>query len=307
MTARWWIVALLVGALAGPVHAVEGLAADTMPPGVELRALVTDARVDEISGIAASRQHPGVFWVLNDSDRPAEIYALHSTGAVRAVVTLDGVRNVDWEDITRFEHEGKTWLMIADTGDNGGLRRDLALHFIEEPATLADATVPVARTLPFRWPDGPRDCEASAVDVRRGEILLVSKKRVPPELFRLPLAPADDAVQIAERIGALHGIEQPTPNDLERNPVYGRYRSQITGIDIAPDGRHLAALNYRRIHLWPAHPDGWAEAVASPARVIEFPWIPQAEAIGFDPVDDAVWISSERLPAPLMRLALPED
>ena len=300
------MMALLL-ALAGPAHAVDDLHAAQMPPGIELRALVTDARVDEISGIAASRRHDGVFWVLNDSDRPAEIYALDETGTVRATVRLDGVRNVDWEDITSFESDGKSWLMIADTGDNGGLRRDLALHFVEEPTRLADATVPVARTLQFRWPDGPRDCEASAVDVQRGEILLVSKKRVPPELFRLPLAPSDDAVQIAERIGVLQGIEQPTTADLERNPVYGRYRSQITGIDISPDGQSLAALNYRRIHLWPAHADGWAQAVALPARVIEFPWIPQAEAIGFDPVDEAVWISSERLPAPLMRLALPTD
>lgn len=297
-------VALLLAAGAAQADVLSGA---PMPPGIELRALVTDARVDEISGIAASRRHPGVFWVLNDSDRPAEVYALDSEGTVRATIVLAGTRNVDWEDITLFETDGKTWLMIADTGDNGGLRRDLALHFIEEPAQLADATLPVARTLRFRWPDGPRDCEASAVDVRRGDIYLVSKKRVPPELFRLPLMPADDTVQIAERIGALHGIEQPTSADLERNPVYGRYRSQITGIDISADGRFLAALNYRRIYLWGAHPAGWADAVAAPAKVIEFPWIPQAEAIGFDPGDDALWISSERLPAPLMRLALPTD
>lgn len=297
---------MLLAAATG-VQADGVLSGAPLPDGIELRALVTDARVDEISGIAASRKHPDVFWVLNDSDRPAEVYALDSEGKVRATIALADTRNVDWEDITLFEADGKSWLMIADTGDNGGLRRDLALHFIEEPAQLADAIVPVDRTIRFRWPDGPRDCEASAVDVARGEIYLVSKKRVPPELFRLPLVPSEDGVQIAEHIGALHGIEQPTPADLERNPVYGRYRSQITGIDISRDGRHLAALNYRRIYLWNAHPDGWAEALAQPAQVIEFPWIPQAEAIGFDPVDAALWISSERLPAPLLRIALPTD
>lgn len=280
---------------------------DTMPPGVELRALVTDARVDEISGIAVSHRHPDIFWVINDSDRPAEIYALDHSGAVRATITLAGVRNIDWEDISSFERDGRFWLMVADTGDNGGLRRDLFLHVVEEPATLADATVPVARSLRFQWPDGPRDCEGSAVDVARGDIYLVSKKRVPPELFRLPLDAGGDATLTAERIGALHGIQQPTPDDLRRNPVYGRYRSQITGLDISSDGQWLAALNYRRVYLWPRAKDGWAEALKRPPHTLEFPWIPQAEAIGFDLANDALWISSERLPAPLMRLALPTD
>lgn len=299
------LVFFALWAFALPARAEPALGEAPMPPGIELRALITDTRVDEISGIAASRRHDGIFWVLNDSDRPAEIYALDQSGAVVATVTLADTRNVDWEDISSFEHDGKAWLMIADTGDNGGLRRELSLHFVEEPARLEDATVPVARTTRFRWPDGPRDCEGSAVDVQRGEVYLVSKKRVPPELFRLPLHPADDDAQVAERIGALHGIEQPTRADLERNPVYGRYRSQITGLDISADGRHLAALNYRRVYLWDADPDGWAAAVAAPARTIEFPWIPQAEAIGFDRADDALWISSERLPAPLMRLEFP--
>ena len=293
------LLAASLRSAAADVPSVDARA--VMPPGIELRALVTDARIDEISGIAASRRHPGIFWVHNDSDRPVDL-----EGQVRATLRLEGTVNVDWEDVSSFEVDGKAWLMVADTGDNGGLRRELALHFIEEPETLADARVPVARSLRFLWPDGPRDCEGSAVDVRRGEIYLVSKKRVPPELFRLPLDAPGDTVLTAERIGALHGIEQPTPVDLERNPIYGRYRAQITGLDISADGAWLAALNYRRVYLWPRSPDGWAAAVAQPARTVEFPWIPQAEAVGFDPDNDAVWISSERLPAPLMRLELPE-
>ncbi|MBB5208464.1 hypothetical protein [Chiayiivirga flava] len=305
MKASCTFAALLLPLCIAAASPAQDLTAAQMPSGTELRALVTDARVDEISGIAASRRHPGLFWVLNDSDRPAEIYALDDSGAVRATLALEGVRNVDWEDISSFEVDGTSWLMIADTGDNGGLRRELAMHFVEEPAAVADATVPVARSVRFVWPDGPRDCEGSAVDVQRGEIYLVSKKRIPPELFRLPLAPRGDATLTAERVGTLAGIEQPTPDDLRRNPVYGRYRAQITGLDIASDGSWLAALNYRRVYLWQRVPEGWAAAVTRPARAIEFPWIPQAEAIGFDVDNHAVWISSERLPAPLMRLELP--
>lgn len=269
-----------------------------------LEALVVDERIDEISGLAASRRHDDVLWVHNDSDRPAELHALGTDGALRATVRVRGKRNIDWEDLAAFEWDGKPYLLVADVGDNGGLRRELQLHAIEEPAALEDGEVPVAWTVRFRWPDGPRDCEAVAVDVREGMVYLISKKRVPPELFRVALRPARREVQVAERIGSLAGVLQPTPADLQRNPVYGRYRSQITAADISPDGSLFAVLNYRTAYVWGRHPAGWGAAVRSPPRALGFPWVPQAEALGFDVEGRSLWVGSERLPAPLLRLPL---
>ena len=79
-------------------------------------------------------------------------------------------------------------------------------------------------------------------------------------------------------------------------------RAQITAADISRDGRWLAVLNYRRVYLWPKQGQGWGESVAAAPRVFEFPWIPQAEALAFDLEGRSLWISSERLPAPLMRI-----
>jgi hypothetical protein len=272
------------------------------PPPAELQALVTDERMAEISGLAASRRHPGILWVHNDGDNAPELYAIDATGQHRATLQLQGVRNVDWEDLAAFELDGHAYLVVADVGDNGGLRRELRLRVVEEPAKLADASVPLAWTVRFRWPDGPRDCESVAVDAAERAVYLVSKKRVPPELFRIALHPPSGRVQVAERVATLPGIEQPTPDDLRRNPVYGRYRSQITAADIAPDGSAFAVLNYRRIVLWPRHPAGWAAALQRPGRVLDFPWVPQAEALGFDADGRSLWLSSERLPAPLLRI-----
>jgi hypothetical protein len=281
--------------LAGAAHAADAPAA--------LQALITDERMGEISGLAASPRHADVLWVHNDGDHAAELYAVDTQGRLRATLQVEGARNVDWEDMAAFELDGRSWLLVADIGDNGGLRRELQLRVVEEPATLADQSVPIAWTVRFRWPDGPRDCEAVAVDARQGVVYLVSKKRVPPELFRVPLR-ADGAVQVARRVGTLTGVEQPTPEDLKRNPVYGRYRSQITAADLSPDGATLAVLNYRRVHLWSRGRGGWQRAVARPPRVIEFPWIPQAEAMGFDRDGEGLWISSERLPAPLIEIPI---
>ena len=288
---------LLLAALFAP-----GVQAEA-DPDIALAALITDANLGEISGLAASRRHPGIFWVHNDGDNAAEVYAIDREGERRATLRIDGVRNVDWEDIAAFTWEGRHYLLLADVGDNGGLRTQLSLRVVEEPSTLSDTHATPAWTQTFRWPDGARDCEAVAVDEREGAVYLVSKKRVPPELFRVPLRPTGK-VQVAQRVGTLGGIEQPTDADLRRNPVYGRYRAQITAADIAPDGSHFAVLNYRRVYLWPRSRAGWGEAVTHTARVIEFPWTPQAEALGFDLSGRSLWISSERLPAPLLHLPL---
>jgi hypothetical protein len=281
------------------------VAAAADPERAVLEALVTDERMNEISGLAASRKHADTFWVHNDGDNPAELYAMDAKGAHRATLRIRGLRNIDWEDIDAFEHEGRSYLLIADVGDNGGMRRELRLIAVEEPDELVDAEREPAWVIRFRWPDGPRDCEAVAIDERTGEVLLISKKRVPPELFRVALRPGDAAIQVAERIGSLAGIEQPTPEDLRRNPVYGRYRSQITAADISPDGRLFAVLNYRTAYLWSREAGAsWSESVRRPPRILDFPWIPQAEALGFDRDGLSLWIGSERVPAPLLRLPL---
>jgi hypothetical protein len=266
----------------------------------EVAGLVTHRALDEISGLAASRKHPGHYWAINDSGRGAELQLMDDKGQHRASVPVAGVPNIDWEDLASFEFEGRRYLLVADTGDNGGIRSDLVLHVIEEPGDLTRPAA-IAWSLPFRWPDGPRDCEAVAVDPRRGEVLLISKKRVPPELFRIPLRPAGDQA-VAEYIGDLAGIEQPDASDLRRSPIYGRYRAQVTGADLSPNGRVLAVLNYRSVHFIVRPRDGdWARALGSKPSHLILPWMPQAEAIAFAADGQSLVIGSEQLPSPLLR------
>lgn len=304
---------LLLLACVGASHAsddpgpepVETRDIPPLPDRATLSAVIADARLAEISGLAVSRRHAGIVWMHNDSRQPSVLYAVDVHGSVRGSLALPVV-SVDWEDMASFEHDGRGWLLVADTGDNGGLRRELALHVVAEPEALQDTRAESVRTIRFRWPDGPRDCEAVAVDMTEQAVFLVSKKRVPPELFRLPLFPDDaDAVQVAEPLGTLAGIVQPTPEDRAQNPVYGKYRGQITAADIRADGSMFAVMSYLYLYLWPRHPQGWAVALAQAPQRLDLPWMAQAEAVGFAVDGDSVWISSERLPAPLVRYQLP--
>ena len=268
----------------------------------EIAGIVAHGALAETSGMAASRAHPGDWWTINDSGNGAQLQLMDAQGRHRGSVDVSGAENRDWEDLAAFEFEGRPMLLVADTGDNGGIRSELQLHAIEEPAETG-RPARVAWTLRFAWPDGPRDCEAIAVDAARGEVLLLSKKRVPPELFRLPLRPpADGGVLVAERLGTLAGVAQPDADDLAKNPVYGRYRAQITSAALSPNGRVLAVLSYRSLHfLVRERGADWTASLAAPVSTLVLPWVPQAEAVAFAPDGLSLMIGSEQLPSPLLR------
>ena len=289
--------------LALALFAAHAGAVQWSPP--EYAGLLADPELAEVSGLAASQAQPGRYWSNNDGDNGAALQLIEADGTRIASLVLTGASNVDWEDLASFTLDGKPYLLVADTGDNGGVRGTLKLYVVEEPARFKDGDrVPVAWTIEFAWPDGARDCEAVAVDARRGEVLLVSKKRVPPELFRVPLRPKD-GVQAAERLGTLAGISQPREEELRQNPVYGRYRSQVSGADLSPNGRVLAVLNYSRIYFF-VRPEGasWSQPLLERAGALDFPWLPQAEAIAFSLDGTTLMIGGEQRPSPLLRFTV---
>jgi hypothetical protein len=268
----------------------------------EYAGVLSDPDLDEVSGLAASRAHPGIYWAINDSGTGPKVIAIKADGSKEATMTLAGGENVDWEDLDAFDLNGKHYLLIADTGDNGGIRKQLTLYVIEEPAKLRDGgSLKPAWIINFKWPDGARDCEAAAVDPVRGEVLLISKKRVPPELFRVALRPSDGNPQTAELLATLSDISQPSQEELKKNPVYGRYRSQITAADLSTNGRVLAVLNYHSVHLY-VRRDGqdWAQVMKTVPGQLELPWLPQAEGIAFSPDGRSLLIGSEQRPSPLI-------
>lgn len=278
---------LLCGLLAGCG------AGSTQP---RLAGLLLDGELDETSGLAASRAHRNTLWLVEDGGNGAKLHAVSRRGRRLASFRVEGAANTDWEDLAGFDWQGRHYLLIADTGDNGGLRRTLLLHVIEEPAALADGgVVRPAWSIAFRWPDGARDCEAVAVDAARSEVLLVSKKRQPPELFALPLRPGP-GLQMARRIGRL-SVPAPSAED-------GRLGRQVTAADLSPDGRTLAVLTYARLLLYRrTGNEPWRATAASPPSAQPLPWLHQAEAVAWAADGRGLFASGEFSPAPLVYLS----
>lgn len=291
-------IALLAGACSrGQEQGLTGI------PTATLAGVMLDPQLNEISGLAASPQHEDVLWLIDDGGNPPRLFAISTSGRRLATFRIEGVPKTDWEDIAAFELDGKRYLLIADTGDNGGLRRTLQLHVIEEPATLENARLKPAWSITFRWPDGPRDCEAVAVDAARGQILLVSKKREPPELFALPLRPRNADRITALPVGPLADIPKPDAEWAKQSPRRARLDGQVTAASVSPDGRTLAVMTYRYLLLYPRKSgQRWVSAIAQPPATSVLPWLPQAEALGWSADGTSLYATGEFIPAPLYRI-----
>ncbi len=278
----------------------------------EVTGIVLEEALSEISGLAVSRRYRNLLYAVNDSGNPAAIHALSPSGNLRGSFVVSNARNIDWEDLASFSFEGRDYLLVADIGDNGGLRATLDLWLLEEPSSLSQKTLVPQSHLVFRWPDGARDCEAMAVDVEHGEILLLSKRRVPAQLFRLPLSAlfdrgASGRIAVAEEIARLQHLPQPSPGELEREPKMGRFRAQITAIDLRDDGA-LAVQTYRDTYLYRRGAgETWRTALAREPVALGATFLPQAEAVAFDPRSDVAYVASERVPSPIVRLHVPRQ
>lgn len=266
----------------------------------EFAGIPDASKLNELSGLTRSNSHQGIYWALNDGGNPSDIFAIDSQAQTKTILEIEGVRNIDWEDITSFKLNNENYLAIADTGDNGGIRSDLFIHIVKEPAQLtAKSQTSITKTLRFKWSDGPRDSEALVADEKRQQFLLISKKRVPAELFALPFNAknGDSPVLLAY----LEGIAQPDEKTMNDKNDYGRYRAQITGADISPDGNWLVVLNYQQINFFYL-PSGKIPKQLTPKLNITLPWLPQAEGIAFSADGNSIMIGSEQSPTPVIRI-----
>lgn len=278
-------------------------------PDTQIAGLMTDRALDEVSGIAASTRRDDLLWAIDDSGKPANLYALSRRGRRIGTFAVRGIDKTDWEDLAEFTLDGKSYLLIADTGDNGGVRKTLSLHVFAEPSEPeASASIEPAWSIDFRWPDGARDCEAVAVDAERNEILLITKKRQPPQLYTLPLKPEADGrskprVLTAKLTGTLAGVPQAPADERRDNPRIARLRSQVTAAAISPQRDAIAVMTYDNLLVYPRRAEqSWAQAVTQPPLVVPMTLLPQPEAVAFSRDGEGIFATGEFSPAPILYL-----
>ena len=258
---------------------------------------------NETSGLAATVRGGDGLWLVNDSGGEPMLYLAGPDGADRGKVKVEAANNVDWEDLAGFSWQGKPYLLVADVGDNEGRRASCTLYIVPEPAPppaggVLNGVVKPAWTIEFRYPDGPRDCEAVAVDAARGKVILLSKRTIPPAVYELPLAPGKAGVVVAKKIGQTDVT--PPPGGLPHP-----YGAQPTGLDLSADGTLAAVVTYVGVFVFPRNrQESWAEAFARKPVLLPRHGLWHAESIAFSRDGKKLFVASEGARSPIVTYRL---
>ncbi|HUU59179.1 MAG TPA: hypothetical protein VMZ50_06530, partial [Phycisphaerae bacterium] len=225
---------------------------------------LANRKIGESSGLACSRLRDGVFWTHNDSgDRP-QIYAFDTDGKDLATFEVKGAEARDWEDMASFslgKGKGKrSFLLLADVGDNARNRKTCRLYIVPEPA-IGKSDKPVLGTtgaamkIDFAYEDGPHDCESVAVDTGARKIYLASKESpLKARIYELPLP------------------NRSTTRVLKAKAVANIPILFATAMDISPDGLRAVILTYAAAHEFTRKADQtWAQGFSQPPRTVKMP------------------------------------
>jgi hypothetical protein len=260
-------------------------------------------RLTEVSGLAIGHRSPTVFYVQNDGGDAARFYALDAgSGALRAVCTVPGAQNVDWEDIaTAPDRAGRWSVWLADIGDNDSVRPEVRIYRVTEPAIGSNRALATERpdVWRLRYPDGPHDAESLVVDPVDSRLYVITKALLGhSEVFQAPPAPDPDRVQPMSLVGSISFSLTGTPGGP--NPI-GQLTA--TGAAMAADGSLLAVRTYTDAYLWPVGAGRIAAAIRHPPMRIPLPAQPQGEGIAVG--DGALLLDSEGAGTPVYRMPLP--
>lgn len=252
---------------------------------------------DEVSGLAASRRHPGLYWAIRDSGGPsrAVLYAVRVAGdkvaSIRAI-PVAGATNVDWEELA-VDARGDLW--IGEFGNNAEGRQDLKLLRVPEPDPAGPGPARVAAVHPFAYPDKPawgRSFDAEAFFFVDDAAYLITKTAA-HGVYRFPaLTPG-----LPVTLRGLGRLAQP-PRGLD---------GLVCGAAIARDGRRLAIVTgKRRVWVYEAKGAGLTgdalvkDLVARAPRwsaafdTEEAAW--QVEAVAFGPSGHDLLLAAEEGP-----------
>ncbi|TVR05428.1 MAG: hypothetical protein EA398_00040 [Deltaproteobacteria bacterium] len=233
----------------------------------------------EASGLVRSAWDPGRLWVHNDSNNPAELFAIATDGTLLARIDMP-VGNRDWEDIARGpcdenDAQGRC-IYLGEIGDNNATHPWIEVYRFREPQSL-DGVTSLSRSqieiMRVRYPDGPRDAEAMWVDTRQN-VWIASKE--PGGLTRLYTIPF--RATVPEQIRVLTFVDQfllrdvlseedartqrVTAADFEAETGRVIFRTRDFAFEFALAGRPLTRLFNAPVRTVPAADEPQGEAIA---------------------------------------------
>ena len=242
----------------------------------------------QASGIAASRNNPGVLWTHNDSGDGPRIFAIDTQGQQLGTYNLSGVSQVDYEDIAIGPGPvtNVSYLFLGDIGDNNAKRDSIVIYQIPEPAVyLRQAARPPTvnvtgfRSLALAYPDGAHNAEALMVDPISGDLFIGTKQTNVSRIYTATKTQLDGG--------------SPITLSFVREIAF----DLANGATISPDGREIIFRQEDFAKLWTRQiGQSVGDALTNPSvsiPVVGQPDEPNGEAIGFDPFGEGYYTVSD--------------
>lgn len=239
---------------------------------------ISNPELEEMSGMVFSRKHPNIWYTHTDSGGEPIVYFLDEKGNELGEITLLGVKNRDWEDIAIGPGpEGKTYIYVAEIGDNLAVHDEVRVYRFPEPANLKEKIEVKPEVARLVYPGGARDAESLFVDPVDGELFIVSKR---------------------DKENTLYGFSQKaflSDEKTELTEYHKFFFSSSTAADISSDGSQILIKNYFAIYYWKRE-KGQSVVEALRATPKQLPYVPepQGEAIAFDPSGKVFYTISEK-------------
>ena len=264
---------------------------------------LSDARLAESSGVAASRGFAGFVWTHNDSGDVARVFLLNARGQTALVVNLSGAVAIDYEDVAVAGIGDKAWVYIGDIGDNNARRNAIMVYRFAESqvarsalsSTRLDARAPQIAVAPqkmtLRYPDGAHDAE-TLMATPDGSLIVVTKTRDTSTIFKTPRPFAADATQTLVQVGQFRFGAEGWPTRL------------TSGGDLSSDGKCVVIRTYSAAYEWilPHGANAWRDVWKRAPRIWSLPVQQQGEAICYA-LDNRSWfLSSEGKSSSLWRV-----
>jgi len=244
---------------------------------------ISDPRISESSGLAASHLHPGILYTHNDSGNGPQVFAIGPDGRTKATFTISGAQNRDWEAISLGRDEqGHSVIYIGDIGDNlYGAWPYVTIYRVREPSAMRDQTLH-ATAFRFKYEDGPRNAESLLVDPRTNRLYVASKTKLfggNGTLYEAPAHLRTSGFNLLRKVG-----------DAPATATDGAF---------APDGRTFVIRGYFGATLY--------TAPGKELTDVDLPAQKQGESITYTPDGRALLVGSEGDDQPVYQVPLPAE
>lgn len=232
-------------------------------------AAVIDKKLQEISGLVTGRKNPNMVYFIEDRGNKNEVYLFSLYGKKFGTITIEGVENIDWEDIAigPGPEEGEQYIYIGDIGDNEAIRDNIRVIRFKEPQ-LADfendaLTIEDFEIINLKYPDGARDAETLLLDPNTLDIIIITKRELVARVYQISAPYNTNQMNELSFIGLL--------------PM-----KRVLGGDVDASGKQVMLKNKSTVYYWPINNGSVLNTLFKSTPISVFYIVePQGEAIGF--------------------------